>query len=149
MTSPLLRFGAYAAAFEQTYLDDDWSRLEPFFTEDAVYKVDGLPGFECELVGRANVFRGMKKSIDGFDRQMGTRQLLTTAPPVVTDTTVTIHGLARYARPPAPDRLDLTVTIVAELDGDRIRRLHDTLSLTPAGYAWIATHAMDLSGAYA
>ena len=25
---------AYAAAFEETFVDDDWSRLERFFAED-------------------------------------------------------------------------------------------------------------------
>ena len=28
---------AYAEAFEETYEDDDWTRIEPFFTEDATY----------------------------------------------------------------------------------------------------------------
>ena len=30
------RFLEYADAFEITYEDNDWSRLEPFFTEGAV-----------------------------------------------------------------------------------------------------------------
>ena len=28
------RYQAYADAFEESYVDDDWSRIEPFFTED-------------------------------------------------------------------------------------------------------------------
>ena len=28
-------FMDYAAAFEQTYVDDDWSRLAQYFSEDA------------------------------------------------------------------------------------------------------------------
>ena len=35
------RYQAYADAFEQSYEDDDWSHVEPFFTEDAVY--EGAP----------------------------------------------------------------------------------------------------------
>ena len=31
------RYVAYATAFEEAYASDDWSKLEPFFTEDAVY----------------------------------------------------------------------------------------------------------------
>jgi hypothetical protein len=31
------RFEAYAADFELTFVDDDWSRLEQYFTDDAVY----------------------------------------------------------------------------------------------------------------
>ena len=31
------RYQAYADAFEESFEDDSWSRLEEFFTEDAVY----------------------------------------------------------------------------------------------------------------
>ena len=34
----LERYQAYADAFEQSYEDDDWSRIEQYFTEDAVYE---------------------------------------------------------------------------------------------------------------
>ena len=33
------RYLAYAAAFEEAYASDDWSTLDPFFTEDAVYEL--------------------------------------------------------------------------------------------------------------
>jgi hypothetical protein len=36
-------FMDYAAAFEETYVDDDWSRLTTFFHEDARYEVCGGP----------------------------------------------------------------------------------------------------------
>jgi hypothetical protein len=36
-------FGAYAADFEQTYKDDDWSRLDRYFAPDATYQVKGDP----------------------------------------------------------------------------------------------------------
>ena len=32
------RYQAYAEAFEESYVDDDWSRIEQYFTEDAVYE---------------------------------------------------------------------------------------------------------------
>ena len=34
------RYQAYADAFEESYVDDDWSRMEQYFTEDAVYEGD-------------------------------------------------------------------------------------------------------------
>ncbi|HME70466.1 MAG TPA: hypothetical protein VKM54_11450, partial [Myxococcota bacterium] len=37
----LQRFVEYAQAFEKTYVDDDWTRLEPYFAPDAVYRVVG------------------------------------------------------------------------------------------------------------
>ncbi len=38
--SILERYQAYAAAFEESYVDDDWSRIGPYFTENAVYEGD-------------------------------------------------------------------------------------------------------------
>ena len=35
--SRVARFEAYADDFEVTYVDDDWSRLEQYFTEDVIY----------------------------------------------------------------------------------------------------------------
>ena len=37
------RFVAYAGAFEEAYASDDWLKLEPFFTEDAVSQVIAAP----------------------------------------------------------------------------------------------------------
>ncbi|MEJ2088255.1 MAG: hypothetical protein P8Y69_07240, partial [Gammaproteobacteria bacterium] len=56
------RYLAYADAFEQSYEDDDWSRIEQYFTEDAVY--DGDPPAE----GRAAVLAKLKGGVDTFDR---------------------------------------------------------------------------------
>jgi hypothetical protein len=67
-------FMDYAAAFEQTYIDDDWSRLAPFFSEDATYEVRGGP-LACEISGRESIFSGLKKSIDGMDRRCDERQI--------------------------------------------------------------------------
>ena len=67
-------FMDYAAAFEQTYVDDDWSRLTPFFSEDATYEVRGGP-LACEISGREAIFSGLKKSIDGLDRRSAERQI--------------------------------------------------------------------------
>ena len=39
----LTRFGQYAKAFEEVFVNDDWTHLEPFFTEDAVYEIPGGP----------------------------------------------------------------------------------------------------------
>jgi len=65
-------FGAYAADFEQTYKDDDWSRLDRYFAPDATYQVKGDP-FTTNLKGREAIFKGIKKSLDGFDRRFVTR----------------------------------------------------------------------------
>jgi len=63
----LQSFFAYAADFEKTYADDDWSRLHQYFTDDALYDVQS-PSFGCKLTGPKAIFKGIKKSLDGFDR---------------------------------------------------------------------------------
>ena len=66
-------FMDYAAAFEQTFIDDDWSRLAPFFSEDATYEVRGGP-MACNISGRDAIFAGLRKSIDGMDRRCSDRR---------------------------------------------------------------------------
>ena len=53
------RFVAYAADFEKTLADDDWSRLSQHFSENAVYRVES-DLFGCELTGPDDIFAGMK-----------------------------------------------------------------------------------------
>ena len=66
--SILDRYRAYADAFEVSYEDDDWSRIEPFFTEDAVYEGDPE-----DAQGRDAVLAKLKGGVDGFDRNMDSR----------------------------------------------------------------------------
>ena len=83
MEQTLQVFMDYAAAFEETYTDDDWSRLTPFFTEDATYEVRGGP-LACKIAGRKEIFAGLKKSLDGLDRRCADRKLeLTDGPNIV------------------------------------------------------------------
>ena len=139
-------FLAYAAAFEKTYADDDWSRLEPFFTDDVVYQVSGLPA-ACTLRGRAQMLAGMKKSLDGFDRRMAERRIVPTSPPTEADETVTLHGVVHYRRA-GSEVGELRATIVATFTGDRISQMHDHFVLDAPAIAWLGAHATDLDGSY-
>ena len=143
--SNLSTFMAYAAAFEQTFADDNWQRLEPFFTEDATYEVSGLPGGGL-MQGRDQIFRGIKKSLDGFDRRMTSRQIVPTAAPTETANRVTLQGLVRYVRDGAP--VEMQATIVVEFADGRICRMHDTFALDAAAVAWLQRNARDLDGSY-
>ena len=79
---PILdRFLAYAQDFEKTYVDDDWSRLERYFAPDATYEVTGAT--PALLKGRDAIFRGIKKSLDGFDRKFAGRDIAVTSGPDV------------------------------------------------------------------
>jgi len=143
--SNLPTFMAYAAAFEQTFADDNWQRLEPFFAEDATYEVSGIPGGGV-MHGRDAIFRGIKKSLDGFDRRMASRQIVPTAPPVEQGDRVTLNGFVRYVRDGA--QVEMHATIVVEFANGKIVRMHDTFALDAAAQAWFHQHARDLDGAY-
>ncbi len=87
-------FARYATDFEETYLDDNWDRLRPYFHEDASYEVCNMPFF-CTLAGRDAVFRGIKKSLDGFDRRC-TRSLAAPAVFKAEGSRVLVYGSIRY-----------------------------------------------------
>ena len=63
--SNIERFQAYADAFELTYEDDNWQRLEEYFTADAVY----APGDGTEAVGRDQVLEQLRNNVNGLDRR--------------------------------------------------------------------------------
>ena len=64
-------FLAYAQAFEETYVDDDWTRLEQFFSPDAAY----LPGDGKGICGRDQFFNYLKNNLDTFDRLFDNREV--------------------------------------------------------------------------
>ena len=114
-------FGAYAAAFEETYVDDNWRRLEPFVHEEIVYEVCNIP-FHCALAGRDQVLQGIAKSVNGFDRRC-TRTLAT--PDVLKEegNRVLVHGGLSFTY--KDQRLEATLLLIATLQDGVIGRLQD------------------------
>jgi hypothetical protein len=147
MTS-LQRFGAYAQDFEETFKDDDWSRLERHFAPDAVYEVSGEP-FACTLRGREAIFKGLKKSLDGFDRRFGTREIAIEGAPEVDGDTVALPWAVTYGRPGSPP-LVLRGRSKATYAGDRIARLEDAYDAAAiaSASAWLRDHGRDLDPSY-
>ncbi len=68
-------FRAYEADFEKTVADDRWSRLERYFTEDAVYQTYGNLGRRTE--GRDAVFERLRRDLDTLDRRCKWRRVTT------------------------------------------------------------------------
>lgn len=141
-------FFAYAMAFEETYDDDDWTRLERFFAPDAVYEVRG-GALACRLVGPQAILRGLKKSLDGFDRRLGKRTLDVVDGPHEEGDAVSVGWTATYAKAGAPPFV-LRGRSTARSRGGVIVELVDEY---PAGMdaetgAWLAAHAPDLNPAY-
>lgn len=145
---PVEPFIAYAQDFEKTYVDDDWSRLERYFAPDSVYEVRNVP-FGCRLVGPKAIFRGIKKSLDGFDRKMDERIVAITEPPSVDGDRVTIGWTVTYRKRGAPDFL-LRGRSSARVAGDRIVELADEYpdGMAAEAGAWFAKHAPDADPSY-
>ena len=93
----LTHFLAYAGDFEKSYTDDEWSRLNQYFTDDAVYEVKGL-GVTCRLQGPTAIFKGIKKSLDGFDRRFDSRKIDITSAPVVEGDTMRVGWVVTYSK---------------------------------------------------
>ena len=80
--SILQQFLAYAGDFEKTLADDEWTRLRKYFADDAVYEVKAQL-FGCRLQGPDAIFKGIKKSLDGFDRKFEGRDINVSSGPEV------------------------------------------------------------------
>ena len=97
----ITEFSTYAGEFELTYKDDDWTRLRRFFADDAVYEVKAN-AFGCRLVGPDAIFRGIKKSLDGFDRKFTGREIALTSGPDVDGDEIRIGWTVTYTKEGLP-----------------------------------------------
>jgi hypothetical protein len=139
--SILDRYQAYADAFEVSYEDDDWSRIEPYFTEDAVYEGDPE-----DAQGRDAVLAKLKGGVDGFDRNMDSRTP-DFNPPSIDGDTLRMQWSVTYTKAGAPD-LVISGLETATFEGDRIARLRDDLdpAAQKAMGEWMAAHGALLQG---
>ena len=94
----LARFQEYADTFEGVVENDDWSVLEPYFTEDAVYETHGEPPFAGRSEGRDQVFAAIRTSLDSTDRRFDTRELEILEGPKLVDGAVWFRWRVRYGR---------------------------------------------------
>jgi hypothetical protein len=125
LTSRLLE---YMAAYERSYADDDWTRLEPFFSEDAVHQASGGPPLGGRWQGRAAVIASLRERAEAFDRRFDERILSPRGVPVRMGDTVALpwRGIYRLERDPSVP-LTIEGTKVATFASDQIELLHDQL----------------------
>jgi len=133
------RYLEYADAFEKTYEDDDWSRIEQYFTEDSVY--EGGPG---DAVGRDAVLNKLKTGIGNFDKKMDSRTP-NFQQPTMDGNTVLMNWQVTYTKAGCPD-LVIAGKETAVFEGDRIARLRDDFdpAAEKAMGAWMAEHGSKL-----
>ena len=139
------RYVAYTTAFEEAYASDDWFRLEPFFTEDAVYEFSAPAPFGGKYEGRAAVLAQFKNSVNSFDRRFDSRAIEVLEDPSEKDGGVWIRWATIYTLAGAPDcRIEGEEHAV--FAGDRIRQLTDSITEVEAGRvgAYFAQHGAKL-----
>ncbi|MBW2396833.1 MAG: nuclear transport factor 2 family protein [Deltaproteobacteria bacterium] len=139
--SILDRYQAYADAFEQSYEDDDWSRIEAYFTEDAAYE-----GGPEDARGRDAVISKLKGSVDSFDRKMDSRSPDFQTPTIDGDT-LKVKWVVTYTKAGKPD-LAISGIETAVFAGDRIKLLRDDFDpeAQKAMGEWMAAHGASLGG---
>lgn len=123
--SNIERFAAYAAAFEKSYENDDWSLVEPFFTLDAVYDARLDPPLGGHFEGREAILAYFEDILNRFDRRFESREITLLEGPTEKGDSVWIRGSATYRAPGVPDFV-LELEETATFDGERICRLEDT-----------------------
>ncbi len=129
------RFHAYAAAFEAAYDRDDWTLLEPYFTEDAISELNG-----ARVAGRDAVLTSFRDAVTMFDRRFDSRRLHVTRGPEITEGRVYIRAVARYERAGLPP-LELVGDEWFTFEGDRIRLHVDRVLNGTEVMAYLASHA--------
>ena len=134
------RYQAYADAFEESYVDDDWSRIEEYFTEDAVYEGDP------DARGREAVLAKLKGGVDGFDRKMDNR-IPEFQTPTVEGNTLQMRWTVTYEKAGAPD-LVISGVETAVFEGERIALLRDQFDpdAQKGMGEWMAKHGAKLQG---
>lgn len=143
---------AYAAAFEETYADDDWERLAPYFASDAVYEVKG-GSLACKIEGPSAIFTGLKKSLDGLDRKCNQRQIDVLSGPEISTTDageeVAIDWQVRYVYGALPEA-GFAGRSVAVINNGVISHLRDEYTDAELEQfdAWVRDNNVPLDGAY-
>jgi hypothetical protein len=149
--TPTESFLGYALDFEQTYDDDDWTRLERHFAPDAVYEVRNT-AFACRLEGVPAILRGLKKSLDGFDRRFAKRTLDLVDGPKEEGDTVSVGWTATYAAPGAGAAAPFVLrgrSTARFRDGVIVHLADDYPVGTDAGAgAWLAEHCPGADPSY-
>ena len=135
--SALDTFNAYFEAFEETYTDDNWDRVAPFFAPEVIYKnVEGN-----RLEGRAAAIEYLKTDLDALDRRFDSRAFDGTPDISLNGDDVTMVFTVRYQKEGAAD-LVISGREVATIRDGQIQHMKDHFDdTTLATFAtWMERH---------
>ncbi len=94
-------FNHFAAAFEATVQDDDWSRLAKYLATDATYLNVGGPDSKFE--GRDSILDYLKGNVANSDRRFDTRKLVGLTPPKAEGNRLSRQWRCTYTLAGTPD----------------------------------------------
>jgi hypothetical protein len=129
--SNLQAFGNYAAAFDESLADNNWTRLEPFFSDDASYK----PGDGTEGVGVAGVIQSLQDSVNALERKCDVRELIGQPGVAEEGDTITLSFTIKYGKQGREDYLLVGVETI-EYSGGLIRKMEDVFENPDDLMAW-------------
>ena len=124
-------FATYAAAFEKSLNDNNWTRLEQYFTEDASYK----PGDGTEGVGKAGVIQSLQDSVNALERKCDSRELI--GQPGISEAgdTITLSYKIKYAKKGVGDFLLIGIETIEYSEG-LIQKMEDLFEDSAEVMAW-------------
>jgi predicted ester cyclase len=122
--SDLERFFGYVRAFELAYLTDNWSLLEPCFSEDACHLVDDGGVLGGDDHGRAALIEGLRESVHRNDRRFDVRIPEILSGPEVRADGIWMRWALTLRRAGLPE-LRFEGDHLAVYGGGRIRRLEE------------------------
>ena len=94
-------FERFAADFETTIEDDDWSRLEQYLAEDATYLNVGGPEPKC--VGREAILAFLQADVINTDRRFDSRTVVALTPPTASGNRLSRRWRCTYTLAGTPD----------------------------------------------
>ncbi len=141
------RFERYADDFDRTVEDDDWSRIRPYFTEDAVREEHMLPLMSFRHSGIDEIINQWRPIVEGFDRRFDRRVLVRVSPARQEANVVTLHWVGIYCAGDAPALLGEGFE-VARFRGDRIEHLESkvTQDTVERDIQWAAKYGDQVPG---
>lgn len=135
------RFEDYASDFDRTVRDDDWSRIRPYFTDDAVREEHMLPLMSLRHRGIDEIIDQWRPIVSNFDRRFEQRILVRVGPARQRAQVVTLHWVGIYCVGDAPALLGEGIE-VARFRGDRIEHLESkaTQETVERNIHWASKH---------
>ena len=129
--SNLTVFSEYAAAFEETLKDDNWQRLEKYFSEESSY----APGDGSIGEGLAGTIQALRGSVELLERKTDSRELIGQPEVEETGDTITLKFSLRYTKSGMPDLNMVGTEIIRYKDGI-IVQMEDVFEDAAAMIAW-------------